>query len=338
MASVTGKVKVALRAGLRNKQLADNFMSAISTVETQFNAAMAKLSADTSGALDVDYVSTTAIASPFLADAVFLPSPYKRTHRQAIRTAVAHKVLGDFLVDQVAGLHASFNALLTKLDADAGTLAFGVKEISSITAVTHANLAQGDYFSISAGAGSGGGQRYQVWFSDGVFTAPALVPGSVLVPVTVAALMTDAQVAAAIRTALNGIAGTPFSAAAPVGATLLVTNTAYGNVLNISENVADAGFLVSVDTSGANTTYVSSLSKTPNGADVRIAHGGQNLATFRQALRSALAGKKIADLIMSHIDGLISAYNAALVQIETGNINGQMAAFQVSVLDPEAYL
>ena len=74
------------------------------------------------GGLDVNYESTLAITSLFEADEAKLPGQYKATLRQALRSALAHRKLADEICDAMEEFQVSLNALLVKLDAEAGTL------------------------------------------------------------------------------------------------------------------------------------------------------------------------------------------------------------------------
>lgn len=71
--------------------------------------------------LDTNYVSLGTISSPFLSDEVNSAQD-KASIRRVMRSVLKHKALADTLIDSLAVLEANYNALLIKLDAEAGTL------------------------------------------------------------------------------------------------------------------------------------------------------------------------------------------------------------------------
>lgn len=105
------------------------------------------------------------------------------------------------------------------------------------------------YFLISAG---NSGTNYYVWFDVGGTGTDPLVPGKTGVHITIAANDSAATIGAAIVTALNGLAGTPFSAAGTT--TVTVTNTAAGPFTAASD--FNTGFAFAVTTGGTSTVTV----------------------------------------------------------------------------------
>jgi hypothetical protein len=73
----------------------------------------------------------------------------------------------------------------------------------------------------------------------------------------------------------------------------------------------------------------------PTDADAPFG-SSQHKASLRQILRSALANKKLADVILSAITGLQGAINGSLIQRDLGNVNGAHAVFKVTVMEPDA--
>jgi hypothetical protein len=61
----------------------------------------------------------------------------------------------------------------------------------------------------------------------------------------------------------------------------------------------------------------------------------QHKATVRRTLTVAMSHRKLASVIADSVLGLQEALNAALAQIDTGNIAGEMAAFKVDVIEPD---
>lgn len=113
-----------------------------------------------------------------------------------------------------------------------------VAATGSITAVATASIIVGETFTV------GDGTNPATIFEFTAGGAPA--PGNVAVDLT--ALVSAAQVATAIQTAINGVGGTLLvTAAAPVGAVVGLTADVAGTTANvaITDTVANAGFLVS---------------------------------------------------------------------------------------------
>ncbi len=67
-------------------------------------------------------------------------------------------------------------------------------------------------------------------------------------------------------------------------------------------------------------------------------HGrdAQHKASLRRSLRSALAHKNTADLLIDALADMQEALNSALAAIDAGTINGTMSALKVSVLSPDS--
>lgn len=62
----------------------------------------------------------------------------------------------------------------------------------------------------------------------------------------------------------------------------------------------------------------------------------QHKASLRKSMRSAMRNKRAADQIMDALSEMQEQFNAALAQLDAGSINGAMAGFAVSELDPDA--
>ncbi|NVM33948.1 MAG: hypothetical protein HWN81_00030 [Candidatus Lokiarchaeota archaeon] len=128
-------LRKSLRSALKHKNLADKIIDDIYAVQTKFNAAMDKIDADDSSALDIDYASTIAVSiSEYDAAGV---GQHKADMRKTLRSALSHKKLADEIVDSIEELQATLSALMVKLDADAGTLSgtnvatFGLSEMGA---------------------------------------------------------------------------------------------------------------------------------------------------------------------------------------------------------------
>lgn len=136
---------------------------------------------------------------------------------------------------------AKLSALITAGGGSAGSVA----AVTGITCVADvAGSLNNKYFQIS----SQSGVQYFVWFnvnSEGV--SPALA-GMTGVEVALATGATDAQVATAVASALDALAG--FVAPAPAAEVVAVTNAAAG-VTN-APAAGNSGFTIAVTTAGAN--------------------------------------------------------------------------------------
>lgn len=196
----------SLRSALKHRRGADELLDGIKASQDAWNSAMDKLDADTAIALDTDYVATQAITSLFEADDVNLPAQHKSTLRKVLISSLSHRRLGNEIADSVEELQTAHNALMTKLDAEAGTL--------------------------------------------------------------------------------------------------------------------------------NDTDYESTLAVEVTDAEAQVA-GAQHKASLRKSLRSALSHRRLADQIMDSIIGLQTAMNAALAEIDGGTVNGAMAQFKVTAIDPD---
>lgn len=111
-----------LRSALAHKRLADELLDSILDSQTKWNSAMDKLQADNPASLDVNYYSTKKISDVFEADGENMGSQHKASLRDSLRSALAHRKLADEICDGIEEFQVAFNAMLVKLDAEAGTL------------------------------------------------------------------------------------------------------------------------------------------------------------------------------------------------------------------------
>lgn len=109
-----------LRSALKHKVAADTVLDSMSELTTNVAAARVKIAADTNTTWDVDYVSTLAVVAVDMDLASV--GQHKRTMRQVLRSAMAHKKLADEIADTIEEAQVSMNAILAKMDAGAGTL------------------------------------------------------------------------------------------------------------------------------------------------------------------------------------------------------------------------
>jgi len=110
-----------LRSAASHRRLADEMLDSIADSQAKWNATMAKLDADTDGAIASDYESTGAITDVFEADDEGQDAQHKATLRQAMRSAFAHKRLADEIADAMEEQQTAYNTFLVKLDGDTTT-------------------------------------------------------------------------------------------------------------------------------------------------------------------------------------------------------------------------
>jgi len=111
----------SLRSALAHRRMADEILDSIADSQAKWNATMDKLDADTAAALDTDYEASGAITDLFEADESVV-GQHKVTLRETLRSALAHKRLADEIADAMEEAQTAYNAMLIKLDTQAGTL------------------------------------------------------------------------------------------------------------------------------------------------------------------------------------------------------------------------
>lgn len=111
------------RSAMSHKRLADEILDSLADSQAKWNAAMAKLDADTAIALDTDYAATLSISDVVEFDGEGSQAQHKRSLRESLRSALSHRKLADELADSLEEMQAAHNAMMAKLDAQAGTLA-----------------------------------------------------------------------------------------------------------------------------------------------------------------------------------------------------------------------
>src|SRR5688500_13680517 len=114
-------LRKSLQSALAHRRLANELLDSILDTQQKFNAAMAKLDADAALTLDIDYASTLSVTDLFEADTAG-SGQHKATLRQSLRSALMHKRLADEIADALEEMQVAYNALLVKLDAEAGVL------------------------------------------------------------------------------------------------------------------------------------------------------------------------------------------------------------------------
>ncbi len=112
----------SMRSAMAHRRLADELLDSINDTQSKFNDTMTKLDADSAGVLDTDYEATGAVTDIFEADDEGTEAQHKATLRKSMRSALSHKKLADEIADAIEEMQTSGDALLVKLDAEAGTL------------------------------------------------------------------------------------------------------------------------------------------------------------------------------------------------------------------------
>lgn len=194
------------QSAIAHKKAASEFLDKLSAAQTTFNMCMSKLNADAPGSLDTNYSATLEITDMYSPDRPLLPAQNKSTLRNIMVKGIHHRTLANELCDSLEEMQAAVNALLAKLDAQAGTLA-----------------------------------------------------------------------------------STDFASSLSVA------------VLSPEDDTMPA----------------------------------QNKASARKILRSALADASLADAIIDAVSDLQASFNEALAQLDTGAITGDMADFEVAILNPD---
>lgn len=114
-------LRQSLRSALSHKRLADQLLDLVKDSQTKWNATSAKIAADSTVALDVDYNAGDSTAFDF--DVAGTQAQHLATLRASLRSALAHRWLADEIIDAIEEFQTALNTLHAKLDAEAGTLA-----------------------------------------------------------------------------------------------------------------------------------------------------------------------------------------------------------------------
>lgn len=123
----------------------------------------------------------------------------------------------------------------------------GVAEVSTITAVAASSITNNTYFFIYLADGTGGQDKYHVWFNkDGAGVDPA-PSGSTAIAVAVTTGQTAGTIATAIGAALDGAADN-FGTPAVDGAVVTVTQQQQGDITDIIDN--NSGLTLATTTQG----------------------------------------------------------------------------------------
>ena len=97
---------------LKTSEIAD----ALEEQQVAFNAMMIKLDAEAGTLASVDFVSSLGL-EVIDADAEGSDAQHKRSFRETLRSALAHRKLANDIIDALSGLQSSMNDSLAALDA-----------------------------------------------------------------------------------------------------------------------------------------------------------------------------------------------------------------------------
>lgn len=183
---------------------------------------------------DLDLITANKACSVFLEHALI---KIETTSGGAMRLEVGKSGAGQLLNQAVASLVA---------DAIKGpTSMTDAYEITTVTCVADvASSLNNKYFLLNAPAGS---EQFYVWFNVSAGGTDPEIAGRTGVEVAITADDADTVVATAVRAAIDAL--TAFSAPAPVGAVITVTNAVMGPCTAAS--AGDSGFTVARGTAGS---------------------------------------------------------------------------------------
>lgn len=115
-------LRKSMRSAVSHRRLADEILDSLANVQAKWNTTMDKLDVDTAAALDTDYATTGSISDVFEADGEGSDAQHKASLRRSLRSALKHKKLADEICDALEEMSVAYNAMLVKLDVQAGTL------------------------------------------------------------------------------------------------------------------------------------------------------------------------------------------------------------------------
>lgn len=246
---------------------------------------------------------------------------HKSSFRRSLQSALKHKRVANEILDSIKLSQDSLNGALDKLDADsAGSLdtnyssATGSAEITSVTTVADvSDSLDGTFFLMQETAGS---VAFWIDTDDSGTTIPAgaLAADRAVEITTIVTDDADTVVATKVRAAINADAG--FSAPAPAGAVITVTNAVEGVVPDAS--AGDSGFTVAPTSKGSAQIVITDLFEAD---EPKLP--AQHKSTLRRTLQSSLSHRKMANEVADSIEEFQTALNAWMVKLdaESGTLN-----------------
>ena len=120
MAQHKSSRRTVLRSSMKHKFSADLLLDMMEELTANIAAAKVKITADTDGAWDVNYVTTAGVtAVDFDAETI---GQHKQSARKVIISKMAHRRLAGEVCDLLEESQVTLNLILAQMDADAGTL------------------------------------------------------------------------------------------------------------------------------------------------------------------------------------------------------------------------
>ncbi len=336
-----------LRSALAHKRLADELLAQIAATQTSWNAALAKLDADTGG--QIAAVAATALldltADITLTSVAAGAARNTTTLTLEVEAAAANPT--DTILADFTGTAAAIVVTITPNDGtnNAATpvdlTTAELRELITTGAVVGKTVTitdAGSLRTLQTATGGGATALADAGEGDGVV---ATFSGGV--NVTATGLDTNYAATQALTTSWDPDASLPGQHKASARNTL---RSALAH-RRMADELADAlaefqaaysALLVKLDAEAGTLSdgnYESTLGVAaidPEDASLPAQHK----AKMRRSLRAALANTSLADSILDAIAGMQASLNSALAALDDADILGNMAALQVAVIDPDA--
>lgn len=109
-----------LESAMKHRKGAEEWLRVVDELNEKIAEVKAKVAADADGTWDTDYVTTGGVTE--LDWDVALEGQHRQPLRKIVIETMAHKKLGNLIADMLEEAQVTLNAVLTQMDADAGTL------------------------------------------------------------------------------------------------------------------------------------------------------------------------------------------------------------------------
>jgi len=120
MSQHKSSLKRTLRSALKHKKAADAILDSMVVLEASVISVKGKIAADTNGTWGTDYETSSSVSEVDFDQKG--SEQHKASLRKVIISSLAHKRLANEIVDAIEEAQVTFNAILVKMDAGAGTL------------------------------------------------------------------------------------------------------------------------------------------------------------------------------------------------------------------------
>lgn len=345
MAQHRATLRKSLRSALKHRKLADSLLDSMAELQTQWNAAMDKLDADAGGAGTAATATLDLTADITLTSVALGSARNTTTFTLEVEAAAANPT--DTILADFTGTAAAIVLTITPNDGtnngatpvdlttaelaeliNTGAVAGKTVTVTDASSLRALQTAAGGDATALADAGEGDGEV--ATFAGGTGAAAGLDTDYVAT-VSVSQLLspdaegTDAQHKASFRKSLQS-ALSHRRLANTILDSMSALQTNYNAML--AKLDAEAGTLDDTD-------YESTLAVTATDYDA-AGSSAQHKASLRRSLESALAHRRLANAIADAMEEMEASFNGALAQLDTGTVSGQMAAFKVTAIDPDA--